>query len=144
MFLLVWWLFQQVQWLYKVSADLHCSQLLTVHFHCSPTQKAEKHKNSIVANLSKLRIVFRSKVASENTQHYTMSLVFLRIEVWGMSAEIPYWWRVTNTIWAVRGGVALILVVWLVSYYKVPSVQRVTSKSIAYIAIPRNKKNNKM
>ena len=82
MFLLVWWLFQQVQWLYKVSADLHCFQLLTDHFHCSPTQKAEKQKNSIVANLSKLRIFFRSRVASENTQHFTMPPVFLRNDVW--------------------------------------------------------------
>ena len=136
MFLLVWWLFQQVQWLYKVSADLHCFQLLTVHFHCSPKQKAEKQKNSIVANLSKLRICSgrRQPLKTPNISRCLWFSCEVKSEEW---AQKFYTDDVSlNPICAVRVGVALTLVA---SYYKVSTVQRATLISIDYITIAISK-----
>ena len=40
--------------------------------------------------------------AWENSRHLaTLPLVSSRNEVWGTSAEIPYWWRDTTQIWVV-------------------------------------------
>ena len=42
----------------------------------------------------------KSYRAWENSRHFpTPPLVSLRNNVWEMSAEIPYWWRVTTQIW---------------------------------------------
>ena len=41
-------------------------------------------------------------VAWGNSCHFAApSVVFPRNDIWGTSAEIPYWWRVTTQIWAV-------------------------------------------
>ena len=41
-------------------------------------------------------------VAWENSRHFTTSpLVSPQNDVWEMSAEIPYWWRVTTQNWVV-------------------------------------------
>ena len=41
-------------------------------------------------------------LARENSRHFAPPpLVSPRNDVWGTSAEIPYWWRVTTQIWVV-------------------------------------------
>ena len=41
-------------------------------------------------------------LAWENSQHFTMlPLVSPPSDVWEMSAEIPYWWRISTQIWVV-------------------------------------------
>ena len=53
-----------------------------------------------------------SVLSGENRRHLaTPPLVFPRHGVWGTSAEIPYWWRVTTQIW----------VVLLIGWSKLPS-----------------------
>ena len=44
----------------------------------------------------------RTEPAQENSRYFaTTLLVSLRNDVWGTSAEIPFWWQVTTQIWVV-------------------------------------------
>ena len=45
-------------------------------------------------------IAYELIIAWENSRHFaTLPLVCPQNDVWGTSAEIPYWWHVTTQIW---------------------------------------------
>ena len=47
------------------------------------------------------------RIAWQNSRHLaTPALVSTRNDVWGTSAEIPQWWRVTTQIWVVKPLIA--------------------------------------
>ena len=58
--------------------------------------------NAIGTPLDSKYIEIGKQLAWENRRNFaTPSVVFPRNNVWEMSAEIPYWWRVTTQIWVV-------------------------------------------
>ena len=58
--------------------------------------------NAIGTPLDSKYIEIGKQLAWENRRNFaTPSVVFPRNNIWEMSAEIPYWWRVTTQIWIV-------------------------------------------
>ena len=58
--------------------------------------------NAIGTPLDSKYIEIGKQLAWENRRNFaTTSVVFPRNNVWEMSAETPYWWRVTTQIWVV-------------------------------------------
>ena len=66
---------------------------------CGGEKKDANHSNEN-PRLGMAELSIFKKIAWENSKHFaTPSLVSQWNHVWEMSAEIPYWWRVTTQIW---------------------------------------------
>ena len=78
------------------------SELLSMFLfhHVRPLSRQEEAQ-VIYEMVNTLESLHCAKVWGNSRHFATSPLVSPRNDVWGTSAEIPYWWRVTTQIWLV-------------------------------------------